>query len=137
MNVKFRCEFISWSRFYSLSRKLCYRIHDAGFKPDIIIAIGRGGFMPARIISDFLDIMNQPFDNIWYNGATVGNVAGAPLVTQPHRLDKILILGMQNTYEILKGLEFGVHWYYIRDRSNISLYNYSRHIVGCQFNYRY
>lgn len=85
----------------------------------------------------FLDLMNQPFDNVFYNGVTVGNVVGAPLLPQPARLDQILILGMMSSYEFLKGLEFGIHWYYIRDNSNISLYNYSRHIVGCQFAYRY
>jgi tetratricopeptide (TPR) repeat protein len=85
----------------------------------------------------FIDLMNQPFDNVFYNGVTVGNIVGAPLVPQPTRQDQILILGMQTTYEMLKGLEFGVHWYYIRDNSNINLYNYSRHIVGCQFAYRY
>jgi tetratricopeptide (TPR) repeat protein len=85
----------------------------------------------------FVDLMNQPFDNIFYNGVTVGNIAGAPLLPEPFRHDKILIFGMQSTYEFLKGLEFGVHWYYIRDNSNVSLYNYSRHIVGCQFAYRY
>ncbi|KPK29322.1 MAG: phosphoribosyltransferase, partial [Nitrospira bacterium SG8_35_1] len=58
MTVKIRCDYISWSRFYSLSRKLSCRVHDSGFKPDIIIAIGRGGYMPARIISDFLHVMN-------------------------------------------------------------------------------
>ncbi|UCD66721.1 MAG: phosphoribosyltransferase [Deltaproteobacteria bacterium] len=58
MKPNFRCEYISWSRFYRLSRKLCNRINDSGFKPDIIIAIGRGGYMPARIISDFLQVMN-------------------------------------------------------------------------------
>ena len=58
MTAKIRCDYISWSRFYSLSRKLSFRIHDSGFKPDIIIAIGRGGYMPARIISDFLHVMN-------------------------------------------------------------------------------
>jgi tetratricopeptide (TPR) repeat protein len=85
----------------------------------------------------FVDLMNQPFDNVFYNGVTVGNIVGAPLVPQPRRHDEILILGMQTTYELLKGLDFGVHWYYIRDNSNINLYNYSRHIVGCQFAYRY
>ena len=48
-----------------------------------------------------------------------------------------MIFGMQGTYEFLKGLEFGIHWYYIRDDSNIALYDYSRYIVGCQFAYRY
>jgi hypothetical protein len=84
-----------------------------------------------------LDLTYQPYDNIFYDGQTVGNIAGAPLLPQPHRLDQIMILGLQTTYEILKGLEFGIHWYYIRDNSNISLYNYKRYIVGCQFNYRY
>ena len=58
MTAKIRCEYISWSRFYSLARQLCHCIHDSGFKPDIIIAIGRGGYMPARIVSDFLHVMN-------------------------------------------------------------------------------
>jgi hypoxanthine phosphoribosyltransferase len=53
-----RCELLSWSRFYSLSRALSHKIHASGFRPDIIIAIGRGGYMPARIISDFLHVMN-------------------------------------------------------------------------------
>jgi tetratricopeptide (TPR) repeat protein len=85
----------------------------------------------------FLDLMYQPFDHVFYNGATVDNIQGAPLLPQPKRLDKILIFGMANSYEFIKGWEFGVHWYYIRDNSNINLYNYSRHIVGCQFAYRY
>lgn len=58
MTAKVRCEYISWSRFYSLSRTLARRIHDSGYKPDLIVAIGRGGYMPARILSDFLHIMN-------------------------------------------------------------------------------
>ncbi len=85
----------------------------------------------------FLDLMHQPYDNVFYNGTTIGNIQGAPLLPQPNRLDQILILGMQSTYELIPKLEFGVHWYYIRDNSNITLYNYSRHIVGCQFAYRY
>ena len=47
------------------------------------------------------------------------------------------MFGMQATYELVKGLEAGVHWYFIRDNSNISLYNYSRHIAGGQLAYRY
>ena len=75
----------------------------------------------------FIDLMYQPYEHPFYNGVTFGD----------KRLDKIVIFGMQTTYEFLKGLEFGVHWYYIRDNSNIALYNYSRHMVGCQFAYHY
>ena len=85
----------------------------------------------------FLDLTHQPFDNTFYNGATVGNILGAPLIPQPKRRDQILMFGMQATYELFKGLEAGVHWYFIRDNSNINLYNYSRHIAGGQLAYRY
>jgi tetratricopeptide (TPR) repeat protein len=85
----------------------------------------------------FLDLTHQPFTNTWYNGATVGNIQGAPLIPQPKRLDEILMFGMQFSYELFKGMEAGVHWYFIRDNSNINLYNYSRHIAGGQLAYRY
>lgn len=85
----------------------------------------------------FVDLTYQPYDNTFYNGATVGNIAGAPLLPQPHRLDQIMILGLQTSYEFLKGLEFGVHCYYIRDDSNIGLYDYNRYIFGCNLKYRY
>jgi len=85
----------------------------------------------------FLDLTNQPFDNTFYNGQTIGNILGAPLISNPKRLDQILMLGMQATYELVKGLEVGIHWYYIRDNSNISLYNYHRYIAGGQLAYRY
>lgn len=85
----------------------------------------------------FLDLTQQPFANTWYNGAVVGNVQGAPLIPQPRRQDQILMFGVQATYELFKGMEAGVHWYFIRDNSNINLYNYSRHIAGGQLAYRY
>jgi tetratricopeptide (TPR) repeat protein len=85
----------------------------------------------------FLDLTQQPFENTFYNGATVGNIIGAPLISQPKRRDQILMFGMQATYELVKGLEAGVHWYFIRDNSNVNLYNYSRHIAGGQIAYRY
>jgi len=85
----------------------------------------------------FLDLTSQPFDNTFYNGATVGNVQGAPLIPQPKRYDQILMLGMAATYELVKGLEVNIHGYYIRDKSNIYLYNYHRYIAGGQVAYRY
>ena len=58
MDTKVQCELVSWQQFYNLARRVVYLIHDSGFRPDIIIAIGRGGYMPARVIADFLQIMN-------------------------------------------------------------------------------
>ncbi|MBI5752564.1 MAG: phosphoribosyltransferase [Hydrogenophilales bacterium] len=53
-----RCELISWGKFAQLSRKVAFKIHNAGFEPDLIIAIARGGYMPARVLADYLSVMN-------------------------------------------------------------------------------
>lgn len=50
----FPCQLVSWDEAYRLSRKLACEIKSSGFHPDLIIAIGRGGYVPARIVSDFL-----------------------------------------------------------------------------------
>jgi hypoxanthine phosphoribosyltransferase len=50
----FDCELVSWEEAYELSRDLAAIIKSTGYKPDILIAIGRGGFVPARIVSDFM-----------------------------------------------------------------------------------
>ncbi len=39
-----------------MSRLLADKIIEAGFRPDIVVAIARGGFVPARIVCDFLGI---------------------------------------------------------------------------------
>jgi hypothetical protein len=53
------------------------------------------------------------------------------------RNDQILILGAQATYTIYKGLEANLHYYFVRDASNVALYDYNRHIFGAQLGYRY
>jgi hypoxanthine phosphoribosyltransferase len=41
-----------------LCQKLALKIEKDNFKPDIVVAIARGGFVPSRIICDFLHINN-------------------------------------------------------------------------------
>ena len=48
------CRLITWEEAYQLSRRLAHLIKSSGFRPDLIIAIGRGGYVPARIVCDFL-----------------------------------------------------------------------------------
>ena len=56
MPQRFRCELISWRRVYQLARRLALNISNARFQPDIIVAIARGGYVPARILCDFLNV---------------------------------------------------------------------------------
>jgi hypoxanthine phosphoribosyltransferase len=48
------CELMSWEDFTVLARTLALRIKQSRFRPDLVIAIGRGGYVPARVVCDFL-----------------------------------------------------------------------------------
>ena len=48
--------YLTWNDVQALSEKTSDKIKEDGFIPDIMIAISRGGFDPARIISDQLNI---------------------------------------------------------------------------------
>jgi len=50
----FPCQLISWDEAYRLSKALAKKIKSSGFHPDLVIAIGRGGYVPARVVCDFL-----------------------------------------------------------------------------------
>ena len=70
MSPDLRCELVSWSRFHALARKLARRVHASGYRPDILVGIGRGGYLPARILSDFLDLMDLTSFKIEHYHAT-------------------------------------------------------------------
>ena len=53
-NDSFRCELISFNDVLRLSRVLARKIKASGYMPDLIVAIGRGGYVPGRLVSDFL-----------------------------------------------------------------------------------
>ncbi len=45
---------LSWDDVYNLTLQLSERIVESGFVPDLIVGIARGGWIPARILSDVL-----------------------------------------------------------------------------------
>lgn len=50
----FPCQLVSWDEAFWLSRDLAKIIKSSGYHPDLVIAVGRGGFVPARIVCDFM-----------------------------------------------------------------------------------
>jgi hypoxanthine phosphoribosyltransferase len=50
----FSCELVSWESCSDMARSLALLIKNSGYKPDLVIAIGRGGYVPARVVCDFL-----------------------------------------------------------------------------------
>jgi hypoxanthine phosphoribosyltransferase len=51
-----RCELISWHRVYQLASRLAFTILGSGYQPEVIVGIARGGYVPARILCDFLGV---------------------------------------------------------------------------------
>lgn len=88
------CELVSWGDVYGLCRKLANKIRASGFTPDLIVAIGRGGYVPARILADLFGLMDLVAIRIeHYHGARKGAVAR---IRQPLSMDiggrRILLL---------------------------------------------
>lgn len=73
---------LSWQDVYNLTLQLSERIVQSGFKPDIIVGIARGGWIPARILSDVLYAETLQNIRIEYY-SDVGVKGKEPKITQP------------------------------------------------------
>lgn len=51
---QFDCQVVSWEESYRLELGLASHIKRSGYRPDLVVAIGRGGFVPARVVCDRL-----------------------------------------------------------------------------------
>jgi len=79
-NPKFEAP--SWDEIYELLLSLAKRIRETGYVPEVIVGVSRGGWPPARIMSDLLE--NQNLANmkvVFYKDIGVRN--RAPVITQP------------------------------------------------------
>ncbi len=56
--VKVPVKLVTWDEIVEWTRQLAKIIKESGYKPDVVIAIARGGYVPARLICDFLGIEN-------------------------------------------------------------------------------
>jgi len=75
-------EIPSWNQIYWFLLNLAKTIQNNGFKADIIVGVSRGGWLPARILSDLLE--NPKLANItaeFYMGTT--KIRHKPIITQP------------------------------------------------------
>lgn len=50
--------YLKWQNIAKSINKIADNIKESGFKPDAIISIGRGGMIPARLLSDILEVKN-------------------------------------------------------------------------------
>jgi hypoxanthine phosphoribosyltransferase len=58
MTASTRYEVLTWTQIYNLLLNQGQRISCSAFKPDVIVGVSRGGWFPARILSDILENSN-------------------------------------------------------------------------------
>ena len=56
MIKQFRCELISRATVNRLSHNLAVKIRNSRYRPDVVVAIARGGYVPARLLCDSLNV---------------------------------------------------------------------------------
>ncbi len=75
-------EIPSWDEIYRLLLSLANTIRNNGFGPEMIVGVSRGGWLPARVMSDLLE--NPKLANVaaeFYVG--IAETKGKPVITQP------------------------------------------------------
>ncbi|OYT33252.1 xanthine phosphoribosyltransferase [Archaeoglobales archaeon ex4484_92] len=80
--MRFKCLQYSWDDITQLCKILAQKIKVSGFKADTIVAIARGGWVPARILCDHLDIKDL-FSVKTEHWGVVATITGKARITQP------------------------------------------------------
>jgi len=69
-----------WNQIYKMLLNLSEKIRKSGFKPDITVAISRGGWLPGRVLSDLLETFLANVTVEFYLG--VAETKNEPVLTQ-------------------------------------------------------
>lgn len=80
LNIEF--EVPSWDEIYEMLLNLAGKIQRDGFHPDVIIGICRGGWPPARVMSDLLGNPNLANITVEFY-VDVAETKSRPVLTQP------------------------------------------------------
>lgn len=82
MGSEIEFEAPSWNQIYEMLLRMVEKIRKSGFMPDVIVGVSRGGWAPARVLSDLLN--NPNLANVraeFYLG--VAETKSEPTLTQP------------------------------------------------------
>ncbi len=71
---------VSWTKADKMCSKLAKKVKSK-FKPDVIIGVSRGGLVPLRLLSDYLDVKQIGVVGVKFY-AGVGKTSAVPIVTQ-------------------------------------------------------
>ena len=95
MAKKIECKMPSWEEIHDLSWKLADKIKEAEYEPDLIIALARGGYVPARNLCDMLGVKDLVSLKVEHWGVTASPDGEAKL-KYPFKMDlagmKVLVV---------------------------------------------
>jgi hypoxanthine phosphoribosyltransferase len=77
MQEKFSCILVDWNYAYDLCKDVRDEIKEAGFKPEVIVGVARGGWYLARVLCDFFllkDLLSLKMEH-WGVTATITGTA--------------------------------------------------------------
>jgi len=81
VETKAEFEVPTWNQIYSMLLSQAEKIRRSGFKPNVIIGVTRGGWIPARVLSDLLGIPDLATVRVeFYLG--VAETRNEPVLTQ-------------------------------------------------------
>jgi hypothetical protein len=104
--MELKCHLYTWEDIQTLCSTLARKIKDSGYIPDVIVAVARGGWVPARLLCDFLDI-RELYSVKTEHWGVVATPDGEARLTQPLNIDlkgkKVLVVDdVADTGETIK-----------------------------------
>ncbi len=85
---KFKCVVTNWDYIYGLCREVADDIKASGYRPDVIVALARGGWFPGRVLCDFLGLNDLTSLKIEHYTGTASPTSG-PEIRYPLSQDSI------------------------------------------------
>ena len=72
----------SWDKVYDMLFELAARVRESNYRPEVIVGVSRGGWPPARVMSDLLQNSNLANIKVEFY-KDIGVRADRPRITQP------------------------------------------------------
>ncbi len=95
LDLDIEFEVPTWDQIYEMLLRLAVKIRGSNFHPDLIVGIGRGGWLPARVMSDLLGnprLSNMTVESYLGVGETRKETTITQSVSAPVKDLKLLIL---------------------------------------------
>ena len=81
MEAEAEFEVPTWNQIHAMLVSQAEKIRCSGFKPDVIVGVTRGGWVPARVLSDLVEVSNLAAVGVeFYLG--VAETRNEPVLTQ-------------------------------------------------------